>query len=268
MILMTDNLVYDDITLLITHYNRSSSLARELEAFRNLHMEFNAIVVSDDGSNPEHLNAVKALQEEYGFQLVTALVNKGLGNNINKGQDAVATPYTLYVQEDFVPLEDFRQALLDARRLMQKAPDIDMARFYAYELYPSLEPVKDGFSLMKFDIFSPGYYKFFMYSDHPHLRRSDFLKKFGRYVEGKNPEATEYRMMMSFLKRRGQAVFYDDYQSLFVQINTEDEPSTMKRNILRNSTNPVVAGIRHLYRYVKFNVDYLTTSTPSLSGRS
>ena len=36
---------------------------------------------------------------------------------------------------------------------------------------------------MKFKIWYPGYKKFYAYSDHPHLRRSNFLEKFGRYSE-------------------------------------------------------------------------------------
>ena len=36
--------------------------------------------------------------------------DSGLGNNINKGQDAVKTPLTLYVQEDFTPAAIFPES--------------------------------------------------------------------------------------------------------------------------------------------------------------
>src|SRR5690606_18533315 len=93
---------FEEISLLITHYNRSSSLERLLAAFKKLDCRFKEVIVSDDGSKIEHLNALIELRNEYGFTLITSPENKGLGNNINKGQDAVVTPYTLYVQEDFM----------------------------------------------------------------------------------------------------------------------------------------------------------------------
>ncbi len=105
----------------------------------------------------------------------------------------------------------------------------------------------------------PGYRKFYYYSDHPHLRRSTFFSRFGRYREGIKVEATEYRMMMSFLANRGKALFYDNYTTVFEQINSTSEPSTVKRNFWRESGNPLISVIRDLYRYTRFNLDYLFT---------
>ncbi len=95
--------VYKDVTLLITHYNRSSSLERLFRSFRDMGVWFEDVVVSDDKSREEHLERIRALQKEFDFRLITTPENRGLGHNINKGQDAVKTPYTLYIQEDFVP---------------------------------------------------------------------------------------------------------------------------------------------------------------------
>ncbi len=95
-----------------------------------------------------------------------------------------------------------------------------------------------------------------MYSDHPHLRRSSFLQKFGRYPEGVKGDITEYRMMMSFLQHRGQGLFYEKYRDVFHQKNSADEPSTMKRNYLREARNPFVSVLRYLYRHLKLNIDY------------
>lgn len=57
--------------------------------------------------------------------------------------------------------------------------EIDFIRFYAYLKFPCLKPVSDGFSQMIFNHshFWEGYRKFYVYSDHPHLRRSTFLEK-------------------------------------------------------------------------------------------
>lgn len=245
------------ITLLITHYNRSRSLERLLKSFAAQEMFFGDIVVSDDGSEPEHIAYLTAIEKQYNFKLVTTPKNAGLGNNINKGQDAVKTPYTLYVQEDFNPKPGFGEHLKDALDIMEDRPDVDMVRFYAYFKYPYLKPFRKGFSEMVFKIWYPGYRKFHCYSDHPHLRRSNFFEKFGRYRESLKGDRTEFLMAISFLKHKGKAMFYENFKGLFDQMNSADEPSTMTRSDLRQSSNPFIAFIRILYRNVKHNYDLL-----------
>lgn len=244
------------ITLLVTHYNRSASLERLLKSFQDLNCHFGDIVVSDDGSQSEHIAILKDLATKYSFRLITTSKNKGLGNNINKGQDAVTTPLTLYVQEDFIPQTIFPEKLQNAVAFMDKRSELDMVRFYAYFKYPYLKPISNGFSEMLFPVISTGYKKFYQYSDHPHLRRTSFLEKFGRYPEGVKGDVTEYRMMMRFLQRKGKSVFYENFNDLFEQKNSSDEPSTMKRDLWRESENPFITLLRHTYRYVKFYSDY------------
>lgn len=254
---MKENPQFSNVSLLITHYNRSRSLENLLKAFEFRDCSFNEIIVSDDGSNSEHLNHLKNLQLQFPFRLITADKNKGLGNNINKGQDAVQSAYTLYVQEDFQPSEHFKANFSKAIEIMQDRPSLDMVRFYAYFKYPYLRNYKHGYGEMTFKIWKPGYKKFYLYSDHPHLRRSDFFRKFGRYAEGVKGDLTEYRMMMSFLQKNGKSLFFEDYQKLFYQVNSAAEPSTMKRNFWRESKNPIVELARELYRHAKFNIDFI-----------
>ena len=52
---MTD---FPAVTLLITHYNRSNSLERLLNAFKALDVIFGDIIVSDDSSKEVHINAI------------------------------------------------------------------------------------------------------------------------------------------------------------------------------------------------------------------
>jgi glycosyltransferase involved in cell wall biosynthesis len=242
--------MFSNVTLLITHYNRSQSLQRLLQSFADQEIKFGGIVVSDDCSKPEHVDKLKELAGPYNYTLVTTPKNGGLGNNINKGQDAVKTPYTLYVQEDFDPFPGYAEHLKDALEIMKERQDIDLVRFYSYFKYPYLKPFRKGFSEMIFKIWYPGYRKFHVYSDHPHLRRSSFLQKFGRYAEGLNVEKTEFKMVISFLKNKGKAMFYEDHKSLFAQLNTSDEPSTMKRTDIRHRDGFVLDIGRSFYRNV------------------
>lgn len=250
---------FKDITILITHYNRSSSLERLLKAFRDINCTFEDIVVSDDASEPEHLTKIAALNHEYLFRLISAKKNSGLGNNINKGQDAVKTPYTLYVQEDFVPTAAFAENFKNAYEIIKENQSLDIIRFYAYFKYPYLKPLKNGFSEMIFKPWHPGYMKFYYYSDHPHLRRSDFLNKFGRYAEGMNVDKTEYRMCISFIQKKGKGLFFDKFNTLFLQINSSEEPSTaLYRPNWRARENLFILFLRSLYlqiKYIKCHLD-------------
>lgn len=244
------------VTLLITHYNRSSSLARLLEAFKKLDVSFEDTVVSDDGSSEEHQQRLVELQSIYSFRLSTTPVNRGLGNNINKGQTAVATPYTLYVQEDFVPTEAFPQRFIDALAIMEERADIDVIRFHAYKQYPNLRPYKLGFSEMIFNLWQPGSDKFFYYSDHPHLRRSNFFQRFGHYAEGVRAIKGEKYMVMSFLQHGGKALHSDD-NNLFVHSNSEDEPSTQDYSAFFKIKSKIPDGVFDLVWTAKLTAQYL-----------
>ncbi|MCJ8211829.1 glycosyltransferase [Mucilaginibacter sp. RS28] len=244
---------FPEVTLLVTHYNRSRSLERLLQTFKEQQLTFGDIVVSDDGSKPEHQEYLKALQQQYQFSLITTPVNKGLGNNINKGQDAVKTPYTLYVQEDFDPKPAFAEHFKDALTFFKADASLDIARFYAYFKYPYTKTYGKGFLEMLFkpSVWYSNHLKFYVYSDHPHLRRSSFFDKFGRYPEGLKGDRTEFLMAASFIKNKGKGIFFEHFTELFDQKNSSDEPSTMNRAGWRESKNPFALTARYLYLRVK-----------------
>ncbi|RRB01245.1 glycosyltransferase family 2 protein [Larkinella rosea] len=247
---------FPEVTLLITHYNRSSSLERLLKAFQDLKCSFGEIIVSDDASKPDHQQAIQKMLGTYEFRLVGTPKNKGLANNLNKGQEAVKTPYTLYVQEDFVPKASFAELFGEALLIMKQESDLDIVRFYAYFSYPYLRPYIRHFSQMLYKPWFSNYNKVYYYSDHPHLRRSTFLKKFGNYVEGIKSDKAEYLMCLSFIRKKGKGLFLTDFSSMFDQINSSDEPSTVTRNNWRQqSTNPLISLARTVYRQIKYNYD-------------
>jgi GT2 family glycosyltransferase len=171
---MQNDVHFPDITLMITHYNRSNSLERLLRSFKNLKCTFGDIVVSDDASKPEHLEKVKLLSNEFSFRLVAATKNEGLGNNINKGQKAVKTGYTLYIQEDFIPTLHLAVHLKDALDIMNENKKWDYIRFYSYWPYPYLKEYKKVF----FEMFYKPWYlntrKFYCYTDHPMSEEATF----------------------------------------------------------------------------------------------
>src|SRR5690606_5308730 len=139
---------FSDITLLVTHYNRSESLERLLRRLKELRFVFDRIIISDDGSENFHLAQLERLKCEFKIEVLRAERNKGLGNNINKGQDAVRSPLTLYIQEDFEPTLQFPIQLKKAETLLGQFKELDYIRFYAYFQYPYLRPFTDDFSEM------------------------------------------------------------------------------------------------------------------------
>lgn len=246
---------FQEVSLLITHYNRSSSLERLLTSFENLNCRFNEIVVSDDGSNSEQLEHLSKLQQQFSFRLIGSDTNHGLGHNLNKGQQAVLAPLTLYVQEDFVPTPLFPDNFQRAITLLNENVELDVIRFYAYFAYPYLKPYKQGLSEMLIQPWQLNYKKIYAYSDHPHLRRSTFLQRFGKYAEGIKGDRTEYRMCVSFIQNHGKGLFFDGFTRLFKQINSDEEPSTMQRSNLTQSKNPLIKLGRDVYRQIKYNYD-------------
>ncbi len=240
---------FDRVTLLITHYNRSRSLEHLLKRCTEEELSFDEIVISDDGSKPEHLEYVKALKDTYGFRLVTTPQNKGLGNNINKGQDAVTTPYTLYVQEDFEPTADFAPNFVNAVKLMD-TENWDLIRFYTFPWapFPYLRNYKYGYAemLYKPDLWHLNHLKFRLYSDHPHLRRTDFFDKFGRYLEGQRGDPTEYNMCMQFILKGGKALMFQG-PDLFLHEAGGIEPNTMVRSKWKLSNSALIRLMRFMY---------------------
>lgn len=234
-------------TLLITHYNRPNSLERLLAKLQQLECEFEDIVVSDDASSVVNQRKLAALQKKFKFNLVTTPVNKGLGNCLNKGQDAVKTPYTLYIQEDFEPSALFPQKMEHALEIMEQREDIDYVRFWSHYRFPALQPYNHGFSEMVYAPWKLNHLNFFMYSDNPHLRRSNFLEKFGRYDEGLVGDITEHRMCIRFIQKNGKGLFYDRYDTLFEHKQVDGEPSTFERAGWRQSRNPLFLLLRAAY---------------------
>lgn len=247
--------LFNDVTLLITHYNRSYSVKRLLETLQSQNIRFAAIIVSDDGSQSQHLQRLRSLAPIYGFQLVTSERNHGLGHNLNKGQAYVKTALTMYVQEDFLPTAKFRKALRDSIEFMRTDDQLDLVRFFSNFQYPYTKLYKHDFSYIYIPPFALNYQKIYLYSDNPHLRRSNFLDKFGRYREDLTGDRTEYRMCISFIQKRGKVLLHNDFHGIFKHINTEEEPSTMTRVAWRQHTSPLLSLARDIYRQLKYNYD-------------
>lgn len=252
-------LIYKDVTLLITHYNRPCSLDRLLHSLQKAGISFEEIIVSDDASQQPCYRQLLTLQSKYNFTIVPGSINKGLGHNLNKGQQAVKTPLVLYIQEDFEFTPLFIEELPEAIRIMQQDKTLDMVRFFAHSRYPYLKPYSTEYEEVAIPILALDYHKIYAYSDTPHLRRSSFQKKFGPYREGINADRTEYRMCVSFIRNGGRCIISKHYARLFTHQNIPDEPSTIHRPGRQFSNDFFIRTVRYWYRQLRYNFDLWTT---------
>ncbi|BAV08358.1 hypothetical protein FLA_4394 [Filimonas lacunae] len=250
---------YKNITLLITHYNRTVSLERLLHSIQQLNIFFAEIIVSDDGSDTGHIRLLHALQQKYPFRLITTAKNQGLGANINKGQRAVVTPYILYVQEDFEIAPLFITTLKEAYDIMETDTGLDLVRFFAHFRYPYLKPYNNNFEEVAIPALATDYNKIYSYSDTPHLRRATFEQKFGPYREDLASDRMEYRMCISFIVNGGRCIISNYFSSLFIHDNLAVEPSTAVRPPRQRSRAMIIAVARFWFRQLRYNWDLIRT---------
>lgn len=250
---MSQGYFFKDVTLLITHYNRTRSLERLLASLAKLKCSFEDTVVSDDASRPEEMEKVKKLQQIYNFRLVTTPKNRGYGNCINKGEDAITTPYTLYLQEDFVPFDIFPDHFKDALQILNQDRTIDYVRFWALEdLHLNLKPYGKGFSEMEYKLGNMYHHKFYQFSDTPNIRRNNFREKFGRYREGIFGDLTDYYMAISFLHNKGKGLFFNKYDSLFTHNDSEEGSRIRSGRNWRQHGNIFIRFMRFFYLRYKW----------------
>lgn len=253
---------FSEISLLITVYNRSSSLERLLNAFSELKVQLGEIIVSDDFSSDYHYTKMLEIQKRFDFQLIRPARNGGLANNINKGQRAVSRPYTLYVQEDFIPKPKFIETMTAALKIMKEDLPVDTIRFYSYFPYPYTQPYDHLFDEMVFkgSLLNWNHLKFYVYSDHPHLRRTSFNDKFGEYTEGIQSDKAEFEMCLSYIKNKGRGLLLKDFNSVFDQKNDPDEPSTIGRQSWREGNSIPLQTLRKVFLIYRFLKNHLQLS--------
>lgn len=154
--------------------------------------------------------------------------------------------------------------------VFEKDKSLDIIRFYTYFKYPYTQQYDSKLLEMNFSnsLLKANHLKFYVYSDHPHLRKSTFLKKFGRYSEGIKGDDTEFNMCLSFLKKRGKGLIMKDYKSTFEQMNLSNEPSTMQRENWKLQDKTIIKALRKgylKYRLLKNSVQLIAFNSKKIS---
>lgn len=173
------------VSILFITYKRIDLLERAMEAIRNNtdypNLQF---VISDDGSPSEIQAKMRALAADV---YVLSTRNRGLGANINQGMAACQGKYILMLQDDCTCMGP-RTYLRDSVQLMEAHPLVGMVNFSQTlaiaDNLEKLEGVEERAVLYPLNPAERAYP--FLYSDQPHLRRSEINEMLGPYLEDRD----------------------------------------------------------------------------------
>ena len=188
------------LSILITSYNRPKALEACLLAIHQLDLKIPfEVVVSDDGSENEQLELIKALE---GIdRLLTSETNTGLGANLNRGLKACKGSYILYCQEDFILKKELNPVLIDSLKLLDEGR-LDMVRFQANYQFPKLIPILKPiyeiphFSWRNFKVNT------FQYSDNPFVSTPAFFSELDYFIEGVRGDYGETEFAIRVLRKK------------------------------------------------------------------
>jgi hypothetical protein len=104
-----------------------------------------------------------------------------------------------------IRLEQYRLDLSPGAALLARHKKLDIVR-YSWPVAPGMHPTCDGDveGWRKVDVKGP-----WPYGDDPHLRRRDFMDKWGWYYDGGKHGTASGGLMGTLVKRRGQIVLAD-----------------------------------------------------------
>lgn len=175
------------ISVVFITFNRSQLLLRAIASLRpaleGLGCPYE-LIVADDCSDPEHLEAIRSLE---GVTLVQAVVNSGLGANANAGLRACRGEWILQVQDDWEYAGNSHD-IARAIDVMEQDSSVGIVQ---------LTPVHSDLPSARRESMSGAHVVFANdglpwrracnlrpYSDCPHIKRREFVDRVGPYLEG------------------------------------------------------------------------------------
>lgn len=210
------------VSVLFITYKRFEYLERTFDAFRrNTNYPRLELVIADDGSGPEIQEKIRRLPAD---RFALAPKNRGLGANNNAGLSLCTGKYVLMIQEDCVCYGP-PEYLMEAVGVMEANPDVGMINFSGgwhppddstplagsqEPCYITPRPLVDGIK------------EHFLYSDQPHLRSMESVRKIGPYREIRDLERSEgdYMQRWGAQTQFRTAVFPGYYRKVFQHDNT------------------------------------------------
>jgi hypothetical protein len=211
------------LAILIITYKRTDCAVRTIQALKdNLHYPAEHTIwhIADDGSAPEHLQALLALVPDATW---TNTRRKGVGVNMNVGMREClnrGANYILWLEDDWQLTRPFDPS--SSMRLMEEQPSIGMVR-YGY-ISPGLQgEVISGANQLWWHLYKNPNIQY-TFSGHASLRSAIFCRTYGEYRTDLAPGHTELAMCGHFNHTPGPEIVFPAWctdQGLFAHIGTE-----------------------------------------------
>jgi len=117
----------------------------------------------------------------------------GLGRNMNFAMDTATSPTYFMVQDDWEMIHPCDISL--GASFLEANQDVCMIRYSWPSDWPTFIPMEDGWRRIDINGKWP-------YGDDPSLKRHDFTKKYGRFVEDCPHGVSEGRMLHNLVRRK------------------------------------------------------------------
>tara|TARA_B100000686_G_scaffold349563_1_gene443252 strand:+ start:2141 stop:2947 length:807 start_codon:yes stop_codon:yes gene_type:complete len=239
------------VSVVFITYNRPDFLVESINGIKNNCKYPNLeLVVSDDCTKP---SIEKHLDNLAIDKISKSKTNQGLGANTNKGIRAASGEYILHLQDDFecISTEPFIEKSI---QIMQTHSDIGLVRLHHSTMFPNKidYELSDGtpYSILEFDQPKDMKNNIYIYSDHPHLKKSDFHDKSGYFTEGLKVGETEDDFCKRFNLNRNYKVatlWRTDFFKNNGLLKSTRKPT--KRDISRNYLSQSSTGLKILKLY-------------------
>lgn len=197
-----------EVSILITHYNRSKALIDCIESFKALNLEINfEFIVCDDCSTEEQLTEIRKIKD---ITLIESEYNRGLGANINKGLPYCSGEFILYCQEDFMITSGFVNVIEEIAVVLRQNK-VDMVRLKANYRFPKLISISKNISQIPKFAVQNFLVNAFQYSDNPFVIKKDFFEKNGFYLEDVKGNYCELEYSIRIMKSNVNVAILNQY---------------------------------------------------------
>jgi len=201
-----------NLAICLVTYKRTEQALRTIQGIcDNLQYpkEKRAWFVNDDGSPPEHAQAIREKLIENGEQLLWmntqrmsgGTYNAGKGWNACMGNGYQYSDFVLWMEDDWVleaPLEIERHV-----RLLEEREDIGIVAYRGLTEGSDMSVrTHGGYHYLQY--FRSGEMP---YSGNPHLRHARFVRTYGVFAEDRNPGDMEQNYNERFCKRSGPEIW-------------------------------------------------------------
>ncbi|MDH6185996.1 glycosyltransferase [Polaromonas sp. CG_23.6] len=174
------------LSIIFITYNRSDLLCRSLSSIKdyidNINI-FREYIVSDDASTLAHQKIINSLPFD---KILLAPQNQGIGANVNKGIKASEFDYVFQIQDDWEYLGDI-SVLKCCLEILDKNPNIGILQLTP--VHSDLPAERHVLGSTEFKVFKNDGLPWLRdcsvrpYSDGPHIKRREFIKDLGPYLE-------------------------------------------------------------------------------------